>query len=49
MIKNTLNENTTRLDIDTISSLQTKYDIKSRAGSAREYFDDFSLNATQLL
>ena len=30
------------MDIDTISSLQTKYDIKSRAGSAREYFDDFS-------
>ena len=26
-----------------------KYGIKSRAGSAREYYDDLSLNATQLL
>ena len=49
MIKNTLNEHTTRLYIDTVSSLQTKYGIRSRAGSAREYYDDLSLNATQLL
>ena len=26
-----------------------KYGMKSRAGSAREYYDDLSLNATQLL
>ena len=26
-----------------------KYGIGSRAGSAREYYDDLSLNATQLL
>ena len=50
MMKNTLNEHTTRLDIDTVSSLQTvKYGIKSRAGSAIEYYDDLSFNATQLL
>ena len=49
-MKNTLNEHTTRLDIDTASSLQTvKYGIKSRAGSAIEYYNDLSLNATQIL
>ena len=37
------------MDINTVSSLQTvKYVIKSRAGSAIEYYDDLSLNATQL-
>ena len=46
MMKNTLNEHTTQLDSDTVSSLQTvKYGIKSRAA----YYDDLSLNATQLL
>ena len=52
MIKNTLNEHTTRLDIDTVNSFfitNCKYGIRSRAGSAREYYDDLSLNATQLL
>ena len=50
MMKNTLNEYTTRLDIDTVSSLQTvKYCINSRAGSAIEHYGDLSLNATQLL
>ena len=49
-MKNTLNELTARLNIDTVSSLQTvKYGIKSRAGLAIEYYDDLSLNATQLL
>ena len=49
MLKNTLNEHTTRLDIDTVSSLQIlKYGIKSRAGSAIEYYGDLGLNATQL-
>ena len=39
MTKNTLNEHTTRLDIDTVTSLQTvKYSIKSH----------LILNATQL-
>ena len=47
MLKNTLNEHTTRLDIYTVSSLQTvKYGIKYRAGSAIEYYDDLSLNTT---
>ena len=46
MMKNTLNEYTTRLGIDTVSSLQTVKDgIKSRAGSAIEYYDDLSLKA----
>ena len=52
LMKSILNEYTTRLDIDTVSSLQTvKYCIKSRAGSAREYYGDLSLklNATHLL
>ena len=51
MMKHTLNEHTTQLDIDTVSSLQTvnNYGMKSRAGSAMEYYDDLSLNATQLL
>ena len=49
MTKNTLNEHTTQLDIDTVSSLQTvKYGIKSRAVSAIEYYDYLILNATQL-
>ena len=49
-MKSTLNEYTTRLVIDTVSSLQTvKYCIKSRTGSAIEYYGDLSLNATQLL
>ena len=40
MMKNTLNEHTTRMDIDTVSSLQTvKYGTKSRAGSAIEYYN----------
>ena len=35
-----LNEHTTQLDIDTVSSLQTvKFGTKSRAGSAIEYYD----------
>ena len=47
MMKNTLNERTTRLDIDTVSSLQTlKYGTKSRAGSATEYYGDLGLNIT---
>ena len=50
MMKNTLNEHTTRLDIDTVSSLHTlKYAFKSRAGSATEYYVDLNLNATHLL
>ena len=49
MTKNTLNEHTTQLDIDTVSLLQTvKYGIKSRAVSAIEYYDYLILNATQL-
>ena len=41
MMKYILNEQTTQLYIDTVSSLQTvKYCIKSCAGSAREYYDD---------
>ena len=49
MMKITLNEHTTRLDIDTVSSLQTvKYGIKFGADSAIEYYDvdDLSLSAT---
>ena len=50
MMKNTLNEHTTRLHIDTVSSLQTvKYGIKSRAGSATAYYDDLNLNAAYQL
>ena len=50
MIKNTLNEHTTRLDIDTVSSLQTVNMVSDLVLVQPENnYDDLSLNATQLL
>ena len=48
MIKNTLNEHTRRLDINTVSSLQT-VNMVSDLVLVQPYYDDLSLNATQLL
>ena len=50
MTKNTLNEHTTRLDIVTVSSLQTVNMVSNLVlVQPKKYYDHLSLNATQLL